>query len=52
MLSVAMSQMLPSMVTLFPVAIKPDPVIVIRVPPPVPPLAGLVEVIEGVKATS
>ena len=39
--SVAMSQILPSIITLFPEAAKPEPVMVMEVPPPVPPLAGL-----------
>ena len=50
--SEAMSQMLPSMLTALPSEANPLPVIVTRVPPPVPPLCGLVDVMVGVRLAS
>ena len=50
--SVSISQMLPSMETLLPESANPDPAIVIKVPPPVPPLSGDADDIVGVMAAS
>jgi len=38
--------------TLFPEEANPVPVIVIKVPPPVPPLTGSIDATDGVKALS
>ena len=50
--SEAMSQMLPSMLIAFPAEANPLPEMVTSVPPPVPPLWGLVDVMVGVKEAS
>ena len=47
-----MSQMLPSMLTALPVEANPLPEMVTSVPPPVPPLCGLVDVMVGVREAS
>ena len=50
--SEAMSQMLPSMLIALPLDANPLPEMVTSVPPPVPPLWGLVDVMVGVREAS